>query len=448
MKPDLITRFMKRYEREYDYYREVCTIIVDQLQTEIYKRGIKGRVSYRPKDPQSLVDNLRTIEKKRKFSNMKQIYDVMHDLAGVRLELYLPGQASKVEHLITKAFIVKRKKKFPQSRPKKYSYRNPGYTATHYIVHIKDERLNTEQKRFRDAVIEIQVATVLMHAWSEVEHRLVYKPEQGEPGEEEKRILDELNGLVLSGERMLKRLQEATEQRQQREAALPRDPSNLSTMVERLVRREVPDSPKDLDIGTLDALSAFLKKADFKYPDDLKPYLKWIDPTSPDNPIAYQILDSTAADNDHLEVDLAATLTEAHLRNPFAMPEEVSMPESDIKAIGYFVSVWVALERLLRRIVEKRLPGTDSRGLMSAGMLQKHQLFTQDILKEIDNIRKMRNRLLHGASPPTADALISAGQFLHHAMQDLKGHLDAEEEKILLEVLQRIKPVELGGHND
>ena len=39
-----------------------------------------------------------------------------------------------------------------------------------------------------------------MHAWSEVEHDLVYKPLQGTLSDEELAILDELNGLVLAGE--------------------------------------------------------------------------------------------------------------------------------------------------------------------------------------------------------------------------------------------------------
>lgn len=46
-----------------------------------------------------------------------------------------------------------------------------------------------------------------MHAWSEVEHDLVYKPLNGTLSEEELAILDELNGLVLAGEIALERLQ-------------------------------------------------------------------------------------------------------------------------------------------------------------------------------------------------------------------------------------------------
>ena len=64
-----------------------------------------------------------------------------------------------------------------------------------------------------------KVASVLMHAWSEVEHDLVYKPMQGTLSEEELAILDELNGLVLTGEIALERLQAAGNERIQNSKA-------------------------------------------------------------------------------------------------------------------------------------------------------------------------------------------------------------------------------------
>jgi ppGpp synthetase/RelA/SpoT-type nucleotidyltranferase len=52
-----------------------------------------------------------------------------------------------------------------------------------------------------------------MHAWAEVEHDLVYKPQEGELSGEELSILDELNGLVIAGEIALERLQRSGEAR-------------------------------------------------------------------------------------------------------------------------------------------------------------------------------------------------------------------------------------------
>ena len=42
-----------------------------------------------------------------------------------------------------------------------------------------------------------------MHAWSEVNHDLGYKPIHGAASHDELRILDGINGIVLTGELFL-----------------------------------------------------------------------------------------------------------------------------------------------------------------------------------------------------------------------------------------------------
>lgn len=78
---------------------------------------------------------------------------------------------------------------------------------------MRPSELSASSSRYAEAPIEIQVASVLIHAWAEVEHDLVYKPMSGQLSDEEYAILDELNGLVLAGEIALERLQYAGEAR-------------------------------------------------------------------------------------------------------------------------------------------------------------------------------------------------------------------------------------------
>ncbi|MSE13655.1 hypothetical protein GKC49_00310 [Pantoea agglomerans] len=106
-------------------------------------------------------------------------------------------------------FLSRKKKNFPENKsqlssPGEYEKIFSGYKATHYRVKMKGE---TRYSQLHP--VEIQVASVLMHAWSEVEHDLVYKPFQGNLSREEHMILDEINGLVLTGNLALERLQQA-----------------------------------------------------------------------------------------------------------------------------------------------------------------------------------------------------------------------------------------------
>jgi ppGpp synthetase/RelA/SpoT-type nucleotidyltranferase len=55
-----------------------------------------------------------------------------------------------------------------------------GYNAAHVVVKIDKDRLGlTEYQKFVGLKCEIQLTTVLFHAWSELAHDTIYKPEEG-----------------------------------------------------------------------------------------------------------------------------------------------------------------------------------------------------------------------------------------------------------------------------
>src|ERR1035441_5754718 len=82
---------------------------------------------------------------------------------------------------------------FPEKTTAKDGKKFMGYFATHYLVKLKTAPPDSTDARYADTKVEIQVASVLMHAWAEVEHDLEYKPESGTISEDESTILDEVN---------------------------------------------------------------------------------------------------------------------------------------------------------------------------------------------------------------------------------------------------------------
>ena len=52
-------------------------------------------------------------------------------------------------------------------------------------MRFRKSALTQANKRYAEAAVEIQVASVLMHAWAEVEHDLVYKRLEGELSDDE-----------------------------------------------------------------------------------------------------------------------------------------------------------------------------------------------------------------------------------------------------------------------
>jgi ppGpp synthetase/RelA/SpoT-type nucleotidyltranferase len=213
-KLSLIDAFVKLYKHEYEYFEKVADEAHDQLSEKLQDAGIRAIVTYRAKKPRKLRAKLLKRNKTRNYQTFQDIYNDVVDMAGVRVALYLPADREVVSQIIEQQFTPMRPaKNFPEdSEPGEPL----GYVATHYLVRLKPETLHKEEYQYADTNIEIQVASVLMHAWAEVTHDLLYKPQDGPASAltpEEKAMIDDLNRVVQEGEGLLERLQKSVQDR-------------------------------------------------------------------------------------------------------------------------------------------------------------------------------------------------------------------------------------------
>lgn len=205
---DVINSFMERYNKEFDFYLNLSKLVENNIRGKLHSFGVRAIVSSRAKSPKRLRDKIIDRNSEFSYSSVEEIYKDIVDLAGVRVAIYFPGDMIKVEEIISAEFDMEGEPKtFPEKKKrvrKNNTYEKifSGYAAKHFRVKIKNGGRYSNYYP-----VEIQVASVLMHAWSEVEHDLVYKPLQGNLSHEELMILDEINGLVLSGNLALERLQ-------------------------------------------------------------------------------------------------------------------------------------------------------------------------------------------------------------------------------------------------
>jgi ppGpp synthetase/RelA/SpoT-type nucleotidyltranferase len=212
---DLIGQFVARYTKEYDFYDQAARLAANKLEANLQAGGVRSIVTARAKSISRLEEKCRQRDSVRGgYSSIDEIFEDIVDLAGVRLALYFPAEIDQIDGVITRLFsLATPKKEFPDPVKVREGKRFSGYWATHYRIQLKEDELSDLEKRYASARIEVQVASVLMHAWAEVEHDLVYKPLAGDLSEEEYAILDQLNGLVMAGEIALERLQKAGETR-------------------------------------------------------------------------------------------------------------------------------------------------------------------------------------------------------------------------------------------
>ncbi len=211
---EVVDLFIEAYRKEFDYYEKLAKTVGAKLEDALNESGVRAIVSHRAKGVDSLQRKLRKRDAEEAFERYKSVSDIYKDivdLAGVRVALYFPGDIDVVTNIIDGLFLVNHSKHFPTYTPQSeqgvYEKRFNGYHAKHFRVKLEDG------SRYANSLVEIQVASVLMHAWSEVEHDLVYKPMSGGASKEELMILDEINGMVIAGNIALERLQAAIGER-------------------------------------------------------------------------------------------------------------------------------------------------------------------------------------------------------------------------------------------
>lgn len=231
---DTISSFIADWVQIKYFYSEAASLAQELCETLLASNAIRAIVTYRVKQDSRLEAKLRERVRKlgREYRSAREIRDDIVDLAGVRIALYFPSDREKIDKIIHDAFTDVKHKTFPEQDEKRVSdsqsqvgetsmdfqQRFHGYSADHYRVRMIVENLAT--KKLRDdfqktnPVIEIQVASVLMHAWAEIDHDLVYKTlTSGPASQQELRLLDATNGLVHTGEVLLQQLQTAMDDR-------------------------------------------------------------------------------------------------------------------------------------------------------------------------------------------------------------------------------------------
>lgn len=399
----LVEDFIARYRKEYDFYDQAARLVAQTLEARLQAEGIRSIVTSRAKSPARLSSKVQQRASKKSYKGIDDIYADIVDLAGVRVALYFPGEREQLDTVIKELFaLVGDPKTFPEKASgattvktdAPYTKRFSGYWATHYRVQMRDNALGEAQKRYAEARVEIQVASVVMHAWAEVEHDLVYKPLQGALSDDEYAILDELNGLVIAGEIALERLQRAAEARV---AAADRPFANHFDLAAHLLAltSSLLRSPQgDTALGRVDQLFELLKQLNLATPGAIQRYVQALHGDTERRPISEQITDQLLAEKD-ARYAVYESVRQAH--STMSLVPEQHPREADLhEAIGYFLKEWIALEKRLRTLV-----GGDARFVIPTGkLLAQVEVLDEQARLEIERIRRVRNNLVHGVEMP------------------------------------------------
>lgn len=424
---NIIETFLQQYTKEYDYFYELAKKVANICETLLQRNGLHAVVTYRAKRPDSLKEKLIKRNETKNYESIEQIYQDIADLAGVRIANYFPGDREEIARLIQAEFVTERAKYFPNpenvpSFMLDYKRRFAGYDAIHFRVRIKNVRLEDNKKRFSQSLVEIQIASALMHAWAEVEHDLAYKPKVGSLSEEEHRILDELNGMVLSGEIALERLQKAFNQRISKIQHSFNNHFELAALIREKIKM---DLPYNTYMGRADILHSFLQKINMDKPSDICKYIEEAGRIKQTRTIVRKMVDLILEDypehyNSYLEAKYEIYGIAAHLAE-----ESLSFIQRDNNKLYEFVELWGELQKRAKQLYEAKQINACEDGkiidIYECRVIKMlHFLDADDEqIEELRYLYNLRNNVLFAAELPEEEILISGCSNLRKLISSL-----------------------------
>lgn len=144
---------------------EACTASVESLVKTILRTRDEQihSVSSRVKDRDSYLKKV-----SRKEGKYRSISDIT-DVAGIRVITYFHDDVDRIAAIIASEFELD----LPNCVDKRASHANDsfGYMSLHYVASFSTTRSELpEYSSYKDIKFEIQIRSILQHAWAEIEH--------------------------------------------------------------------------------------------------------------------------------------------------------------------------------------------------------------------------------------------------------------------------------------
>lgn len=116
------------------------------------------------------------------------------DMLGLRIITYFADEVDAVADMVEREFKVDKENSVDKRAtldPDRF-----GYLSRHYILSLNSTRADlAEYARFKGEIFELQIRSILQHAWAEIEHDLGYKTRESLPAEM-RRQFSRLAGLL------------------------------------------------------------------------------------------------------------------------------------------------------------------------------------------------------------------------------------------------------------
>lgn len=149
-------------------HERLGSIVAATLEASIKKHGIEYlNITHRPKSENDAIEKIH----RKEYSDPKR---QLTDLSGIRVITYLEEHVIQIGNLIKRLFEVDVENSLDRSEI--LGLDRMGYRSTHFVCILGSARNALEEYEGLGALkFEIQVRTVLQHAWAELAHDRSFK---------------------------------------------------------------------------------------------------------------------------------------------------------------------------------------------------------------------------------------------------------------------------------
>ena len=153
----IINDFRNTYSNHIDFKAKLEILIRDLLKSN----GVKEhQITCRVNDIDKLEEKVK--RKKEKYSKLSDITD----LIGLRIITYYEDDVDLIADILKKEFIIDDINSIDKRVLENDKF---GYRSLHYVVNLNKTRSGlTEYKKYKSLKAEIQIRSILQHAWAEI----------------------------------------------------------------------------------------------------------------------------------------------------------------------------------------------------------------------------------------------------------------------------------------
>ena len=225
-------KWVRIFKEKYNLF-EVFTERLEDLLRDLLQNVDVVQIGSRTKTIDSFTGKIQ-----REGKNYNNPIEEITDLVGIRIICYYLEDVDKVGEIIKEEFDIDFENSIDKSQtidPDKF-----GYLSVHYIISLGNNRNQLrEWKEFDGIKAEIQIKTVLQHAWAAIDHKLRYKSAIEVPKDLRRKLFRLSALLELADEGFL-------------------ELKNLTTNIEKYYADEVRRGDLNVDIDLL-SLEAYFK---------------------------------------------------------------------------------------------------------------------------------------------------------------------------------------------